>query len=77
METFTEEGAVDYLDLFDKFDDDYSTVEQDAGYILTESLKDRTFRSGFDIAGWKPEQNKKAEAVEWFEVDFEYAYSPV
>ena len=77
LETFTQEGDVDYLDLFDTFEDRYSTVEQDAGYILTESLEDRSLRSGFDRAGWKPDQDNKAQAVEWFKVDYEYAYPPV
>ena len=77
METFTENGAVNFLHLFDAFEDSYSTVEQDAGYMLTGTLKDRDLRSGLDIAGWKPKQNKKTFAVDWVEVDFEYGYPPV
>ncbi|KAL9637820.1 MAG: hypothetical protein Q9164_001963 [Protoblastenia rupestris] len=76
IQTFTEEGAVDYTNLFDIFDEAYAVVEQDAGYIFTENLQDRSFRSGLSLAGWKPRMNKQAGAVEWFGVDFEYAYPP-
>ena len=77
IETFTENGAVDYTDLFDTFEDAYASFEQDAGYILNQNLQDRSTRSGLSLAGWRPGMNKQAGAVEWFEFDVEYAYTPV
>lgn len=76
IETFNETGAVDYKDLLDHFQDAYATLEQDAGYILSQNLQDRSVRSGLSLAGWKPGQNNAAEAVEIFAFDFEYAFSP-
>ena len=78
IQTFDETGAVDYTDLIDEFEDDpYSTLEQDAGYILLDNLQDRSVRSGLSLAGWKPKNDSHAQAVEWWEWDFEYAFSPV
>ena len=78
IETFNQHGAVDYTDLIDDFEGDpYSTVEQDAGYILTDNLQDRSFRSGLSIAGWKPGNDMEAQAVEWWEFDWEYGETPV
>ncbi|KAL9100734.1 MAG: hypothetical protein Q9163_003919 [Psora crenata] len=76
VQTFTDQGSVDYNGLFDAYEDAYSTVEQDAGYILADNLQDRTFRSGLSLAGWKPMMDKRAEAIEWFLFDFEYAFDP-
>lgn len=77
IQTFNETGAVDYTGLLDDFEDAYSTLEQDAGYILSQNLQDRSVRSGLSLAGWKPGRNKAAQAVEFFEFDFEYAFPPV
>ena len=64
--------------MIDDFEDDpYSTLEQDAGYILSNNLQDRSVRSGLSLAGWKPRQDMKAQAVEWWEFDFEYGQTPV
>lgn len=76
IQTFNETGAVDYTGLLDDFEDAYSTLEQDAGDILSQNLQDRSVRSGLSLAGWKPGQNKAAQAIELFEFDFEYAFSP-
>lgn len=75
--TFNETGAVNFTDLLDEFEDAYATLEQDAGYILTQNLQDRSVRSGLRLAGWKPGRNTAAQAVEWWEFDWEYASSPV
>ncbi|KAI9838848.1 MAG: hypothetical protein M1819_004055 [Sarea resinae] len=75
IQTFNGTGAVDYTDLLDDFEDAYSVLEQDAGYILSENLQDRSVRSGLSLAGWKP-KSMEAQAVEWWEWDWEYAYSP-
>ncbi|MCJ1309385.1 hypothetical protein MMC25_003044 [Agyrium rufum] len=77
IETFDQTGAVDYSDLIDEFEDTpYSIYEQDAGYILSENLQDRSVRTGLSLAGWKPKKNMQAQAVEWWEFDWEYSYSP-
>ncbi|XDG00984.1 hypothetical protein ABKA04_000599 [Annulohypoxylon sp. FPYF3050] len=74
--TYDETGANDYSDLFDSFEDAYSTMEQDAGYILTENLQDTSTRAGLSLAGWKPKKDMHAQALEWWEWDWETAYSP-
>ena len=77
IETFNANGAADFTDLINDFEDAYSTLEQDAGYILSDNLQDRSIRSGLSLAGWKPGKNKEAEAVEWWQWDWEYAFPPV
>ena len=77
IETFDQNGPNNYSDLFNNFNDAYSIVEEDAGYILTENLQDRSFRSALSLAGWKPGQNMHAQALEWWEFDWEYGQSPV
>ncbi|KAL8850499.1 MAG: hypothetical protein Q9221_004547 [Calogaya cf. arnoldii] len=63
--TFNESGAVDFTGLLDEYERAYSTFEQDAGHILTDNLQDRSARSGLSLAGWKPEKDPAAQAVEW------------
>ncbi|KAI9750837.1 MAG: chorismate mutase aro7 [Chaenotheca gracillima] len=75
--TYTEKGAVDYVSLFDDFEDAYAIVEQDAGQILLQNLQDRSFRAGLRLADWVPKQDMEAQAVEWFEMDWEYSFSPL
>lgn len=77
IKTFNETGAADYKYLLDEFEDAYTTLEQDAGYILTHGLQDRSVRAGLSLANWKPGKDQAAQAVEWWEFDFEYSYSPV
>ena len=68
---------MDYSDLLDLYEGDtYSTLEQDAGYILTQNLQDHSYRTGLNIAGWQATDAMR-KAVEWWEFDWEYAYSPV
>ncbi|KAL8721307.1 MAG: hypothetical protein Q9225_001967 [Loekoesia sp. 1 TL-2023] len=69
--TFNETGAVNFTNLLDDFEDAYSTLEQDAGYILTRNLQDRSIRAGLSLAGWKPGKDAAAQAVEWWEFDWE------
>ena len=68
---------MNFTHLFDEFEEAYTTVEQDAGYILTRNFQDRSLRSGLSLAGWKPGHDKAQQAVEWWEFDWEYSYSPV
>ena len=77
METFNQDGATDFTDLIDDYDNAYSTVEEQAGYILTQNLQDMSFRSALSLAGWKPGNDPEAQTVEWWEFDFEYGYNPV
>ncbi|KAI4248249.1 MAG: hypothetical protein L6R42_009348 [Xanthoria sp. 1 TBL-2021] len=74
--TFNETGAVDFTGLLDEYENAYATFEQDAGYILTDNLQDRTARAGLSLAGWKPEKDAAAQAVEWWQFDFEYSVPP-
>ncbi|KAL1652017.1 hypothetical protein SLS58_000140 [Diplodia intermedia] len=74
--TYNETGAVDFTDLLDDFEDAYAIVEQNAGYVVTENLQDSSVRAGFSLAGWKPKKNMAAQAVEWWEWDWETSYEP-
>ncbi|KAG9245157.1 putative flavin-containing polyamine oxidase [Calycina marina] len=75
--TYDETGPVNYTDLLNvDFEDAYATVEQDAGYLLTENLHDRSYRTALSLAGWKPKKDMLKQAVEWWEFDWEYSYSP-
>ncbi|KAF2656312.1 polyamine oxidase-like protein [Lophiostoma macrostomum CBS 122681] len=74
--SFNETGAVDYLSLIDDFEDAWSIFEQNAGYVLTENLQDTSMRAGISLAGFKPKKNMMAQAVEWWEWDWETSYSP-
>ncbi|KAL9093027.1 MAG: hypothetical protein Q9165_004165 [Trypethelium subeluteriae] len=64
--TYDETGASDYSDLLDDFEGAYATLEQDAGYILSQNLQDRSTRAGLSLAAWKPQDTKK-QAVEWWD----------
>ena len=75
--TYDTNGPVDYLDQLDTFGDAYSIVEQDAGNILLENLQDRSFRAALNLAGWRPIGDPQAQAVEWYQMDYEYAQTPV
>lgn len=57
--------------------DAYSIIEQDAGNILLENLQDRSFRAALSLAGWRPMGDAQAQAVEWDQLDSEYAQTPV
>ncbi|KAI4127256.1 MAG: hypothetical protein LQ338_003299 [Usnochroma carphineum] len=69
--TFNETGAVNFTGLLNDFEDAYATLEQDAGYILSQNLQDRSVRAGLSLAGWRPGKNTAAQAVEWWEFDWE------
>ncbi|KAI1085437.1 amine oxidase [Whalleya microplaca] len=74
--TYDEGGAADFGDLADALDDAYSTVEQDAGYVLTQNLQDTSMRAAYSLAGWKPKKDMHAQALEWWDWDWETAWSP-
>ena len=77
LSTYGTNGPADYLVKFDTFEDAYSVVEQDAGNILLENLQDRSFRAALNLVGWRPIGDPQAQAVEWYQLDYEYAQTPV
>ncbi|TAQ83149.1 hypothetical protein B7494_g8527 [Chlorociboria aeruginascens] len=76
IETFDETGAVDFSANLDTFEDAYAGVEEQAGVILVEDLQDVSMRTGLGVSGWKPKKDMRMQAAEWWEFDWEYAYSP-
>jgi polyamine oxidase len=76
IETFDNTGANDFLDLLAEYSTDFGNTQVDADNILTQNLQDRSMRSGLSLNGWKPKKNMKAQAAEWWQFDWEYAYSP-
>jgi polyamine oxidase len=74
--TYNASGALDYTSLINDYFTAYSTVEQDAGYLLAENLQDRSMRAAFLVAGWNPKKDMNAQAVEWWNFDFEYGALP-
>lgn len=76
--TYNETGPVDYSGLLTQFEEEHWPVfEQNAGYILTQNLQDRSFRAGLMQSGWKPRRNDMAaQAVEWWQWDWETSFSP-
>ena len=49
----------------------------DARNILSENLQGRSFRTGLNVAGWRPQGDPQAQAVEWYGIDYEYVESLV
>ncbi len=76
VRTYNENGAIDYTRLLDRFDDIYTSYEEDAGYMLTQNLLDTSVRSALSLAGWRPRKNMMAQAVEWWHFDWEYSAAP-
>ncbi|ORY08078.1 hypothetical protein BCR34DRAFT_488952, partial [Clohesyomyces aquaticus] len=74
--TYNETGYVNYSSLLSTFEDSYATMEQAAGVLLSKNLQDQSTRAGLSLAGWKPKKNMAAQAVEWWEWDWETSYSP-
>jgi polyamine oxidase len=74
--TYNETGPVNYTSLLDDFEDVWTVFEQEAGTLLTTNQQDRNMRAGVSLAGWKPKKNMMAQAVEWWEWDWETSYSP-
>ncbi|KAJ5242037.1 uncharacterized protein N7469_000364 [Penicillium citrinum] len=75
--TYDDSGFNDYASLLDDFEDLYDGAAEQAGILLKENLQDQTARTGLALAGWRPKvDDMKAQAVEWWEWDWEDAYSP-
>ncbi|GFF63469.1 polyamine oxidase [Aspergillus lentulus] len=78
VSTYNENGYSDYSRLLDEFDAADEIANAAAGTILLENLLDQTARTGLALAGWKPKKtDMEAQAVEWWNWDFEDAYSPL
>ncbi|RDW69201.1 amine oxidase-5 [Coleophoma cylindrospora] len=74
--TYDKTGQVDYTDKFDAFDAAYSFAEEDAGTGILMNFQDRDLRSAFNLGGWTPKGDPHAMAIEWYEMDYEYAQIP-
>ncbi|KAL4967428.1 putative flavin containing polyamine oxidase [Aspergillus stella-maris] len=75
--TYNETGYTDYTDVLDAYDAASEKASVHAGRILNYNLQDMTARSGLALSGWKPRRDDmKAQAVEWWNWDWEGAYSP-
>ncbi|RAQ56328.1 polyamine oxidase [Aspergillus flavus] len=75
--TYDETGYNDYQDLLNTFSDVKDVAYRDAGQMLLDNIQDNNARTGFAMAGWNPPQNDmKAQAVEWWNWDCECAASP-
>jgi polyamine oxidase len=55
---------VDFSDLLDTLDDDYTQMEADTGYCLMNNIQDYSVRSGLSMADWKPKKDPQAQAIE-------------
>jgi len=74
--TYDSTGQVDYLDLFDSSADGYSALTVGAGIRVDKRLADLTGRVGYSLTGWKPKDDSRAQASEYYQFDWEYAQTP-
>ncbi|PWY86757.1 amine oxidase [Aspergillus heteromorphus CBS 117.55] len=78
VSTYNQDGYKDYSYLMDLYDDIYDTAAAQAGVMLSDNLQDQTAKTGLAMAGWRPkEHDMEAQAVDWWEWDFEDAYTPL
>ena len=71
--TYDITGQVDYKEKRKEWEDDYEKLE----HTLVSKSEEPSFRSGLNVAHWKPRGDPQAQAVEWYEFDYEYAQTPV
>ena len=78
IRTYDQEGPADFGDLSDRYDAAYAGTSRHAGRLLTENLQDTSVRAGLALSGWRPRRagDTHAQALEWWNWDFETAYSP-
>ncbi len=76
LETFTEKGPVPYADRIEAYDEAYAVLEREAGQTILESRPDQTYAEGLAEGGWT-RNDAIANAIEWYECDFEYAEKSV
>jgi polyamine oxidase len=75
--TYNETGPSNYSSKFTAFSKADDLAEKDAGSMLNQNLQDRDFRSALNIFGFKTKGDPEAAAVEWYQMDYEYAQTPV
>ena len=86
--TYNETGQVDFSDKLLDFQSTYWNVERDIGERLNAEIgdqkvlnsvqtKDVDLRSAFLTAGYSGEQDPQARTIEWWQMDYEYAQTPV
>ncbi|KAL0937101.1 N1-acetylpolyamine oxidase [Colletotrichum truncatum] len=73
---YNETGEVNIGDLEKEFYHAFESYEEDGRYGLLQNLQDRSARTGFSIAKWKPGKDPLAQVIEWAAMDFEYANPP-
>ena len=74
--TYDQNGPADFGSAFDDYDNAYNTLQQDAGEILINNYLDQSARTGYSLSGWNPGQDHYRQTVEWWDWDWEDAYSP-
>lgn len=76
--TFDESGESNYLAKFAEFKDAFSLVKEKITWgIEEETIVEKTLDFGLKSVRWDPKSDPKANAVEWYHVDYEYAQPPV
>ena len=71
--TYDTTGRVDYKNMRREWEEDYEKLE----HTLVSKSEEPSFRAGLNVANWKPRGDPQAQAVEWYEFDYEYAQTPV
>lgn len=75
--TYDASGYNDYTSVIDDFENNtWDALAEDAGDILLDSLIDHNTRAGLYAAGWFPGVDPIRRTVEWWEWDWETAYTP-
>lgn len=54
-----------FMGLFGDYGNAYSVVQRDAGYVLSQNLQERSFRSVLSLVNWKPPSNMNAQVLGW------------
>jgi polyamine oxidase len=75
--TYNETGQVDFLDKLVEFDTAYSSVQQSVARSSNKKGQDEDLRSALKVAGYNPDKDPQAQAIDWFRTDYEYAQSSV
>ncbi|KAJ5581988.1 Flavin amine oxidase [Penicillium sp. DV-2018c] len=77
VSSYNKDGSADFTALFDAYEEASEIANQQAGKALVQNIQDSTAKTGLAVAGWNPKFNDmEAQAVDWWEWDFEAAYSP-
>ena len=74
--TYDQTGRSDYSHLIDSVGNKWDAAAAEAGKVLSDNLQDTNVRAGFSAAGWNPKKNMHAQAVDWWNWDYEAAITP-